>query len=579
MTVPEGFTVELVASEPDIVNPVAMTFDERGRIWITESLEYPRQRAGPGPRPDQDSGRHRRRRQGRQVHDLRRGAEHPLGHRRRLRRRVGRQLARHSVPAGHRRRRQGRQARSGRHRLRPRRHARAAQLAHLGARRLAVRAQRRLQSQPRRAGRQARSTSPARCFAFIRGRASSSCSAEGTSNPWGIAWDTEGSAFVSACVIDHLWHLTETGYYIRQGGPYPPFTWPIGSIVKHKHQKAAYCGIHFFDSDAYPAEYRERLYMGNIHGNCINVDVLARDGSTYAGHGRARLPRRPTTPGSCRSCRRPGPTAACTFSTGTTGTTAIRTPAAIPTGIDRLKGRLYRVRYQRHAARRRGSTWRRKPTTNSIERLGSPNVYYRDIAQRLLCERATPETRVVLERLVLDEHRRAQATDARPVVARRHGVAAVGISPGAVGARRRRLSRLGRARGGQLRQHRAGDSRPGDRAGRRPGARRSLAGGDRGRKTRRASTRMPLLLDVLAASGDDPLIPHIVWQNLHPLLDRRRASGSWNCCRTTHCRDSPAVGALMPRLVDRVAGQRQSGGDRGAVAALVQRFAGQRRAT
>src|SRR5262245_718192 len=48
MTVPDGFLVELVASEPDIVNPVAMTFDERGRVWITESLEYPRKPAGPG---------------------------------------------------------------------------------------------------------------------------------------------------------------------------------------------------------------------------------------------------------------------------------------------------------------------------------------------------------------------------------------------------------------------------------------------------------------------------------------------------------------------------------------------------
>src|SRR3954465_14899169 len=48
MTVPEGFSVELVASEPQIVNPVAMTFDERGRIWITESLEYPRKTPGPG---------------------------------------------------------------------------------------------------------------------------------------------------------------------------------------------------------------------------------------------------------------------------------------------------------------------------------------------------------------------------------------------------------------------------------------------------------------------------------------------------------------------------------------------------
>src|SRR6478736_2991572 len=48
MTVPPGFRVELVAAEPDVVNPVAMTFDERGRIWITESLEYPRKQPGPG---------------------------------------------------------------------------------------------------------------------------------------------------------------------------------------------------------------------------------------------------------------------------------------------------------------------------------------------------------------------------------------------------------------------------------------------------------------------------------------------------------------------------------------------------
>ena len=42
MQVPPGFHVELVAAEPDLVNPVAMTFDEKGRIWITESIEYPR---------------------------------------------------------------------------------------------------------------------------------------------------------------------------------------------------------------------------------------------------------------------------------------------------------------------------------------------------------------------------------------------------------------------------------------------------------------------------------------------------------------------------------------------------------
>src|SRR5437764_9064883 len=48
MTVPEGFTVELVASEPEIVNPIAMSFGDDGRIWITESVEYPRKPAGIG---------------------------------------------------------------------------------------------------------------------------------------------------------------------------------------------------------------------------------------------------------------------------------------------------------------------------------------------------------------------------------------------------------------------------------------------------------------------------------------------------------------------------------------------------
>ena len=48
MKVPAGFHVELGAAEPAIVNPVAMAFDERGRIWITESVEYPRRSAGPG---------------------------------------------------------------------------------------------------------------------------------------------------------------------------------------------------------------------------------------------------------------------------------------------------------------------------------------------------------------------------------------------------------------------------------------------------------------------------------------------------------------------------------------------------
>ena len=42
MTVPEGFKVTLFAGEPDVVQPMGFTFDDRGRLWVVECLSYPR---------------------------------------------------------------------------------------------------------------------------------------------------------------------------------------------------------------------------------------------------------------------------------------------------------------------------------------------------------------------------------------------------------------------------------------------------------------------------------------------------------------------------------------------------------
>ncbi|HTD86656.1 MAG TPA: PVC-type heme-binding CxxCH protein, partial [Candidatus Binatia bacterium] len=39
---PKGFEARLFASEPEVVNPVAMTWDERGRLWVLELYEYPK---------------------------------------------------------------------------------------------------------------------------------------------------------------------------------------------------------------------------------------------------------------------------------------------------------------------------------------------------------------------------------------------------------------------------------------------------------------------------------------------------------------------------------------------------------
>jgi len=40
-SVPDGSEMRLFASEPDVVNPVAMDWDERGRLWVLELFEYP----------------------------------------------------------------------------------------------------------------------------------------------------------------------------------------------------------------------------------------------------------------------------------------------------------------------------------------------------------------------------------------------------------------------------------------------------------------------------------------------------------------------------------------------------------
>ena len=47
MTVPDGYAVRCFASEPMIINPVAMTWDHRGRLWVVELYEYPSGAAKP----------------------------------------------------------------------------------------------------------------------------------------------------------------------------------------------------------------------------------------------------------------------------------------------------------------------------------------------------------------------------------------------------------------------------------------------------------------------------------------------------------------------------------------------------
>ncbi len=48
MLVPPGFELRLFAAEPDITKPIAMAWDERGRLWIAETTDYPNEKHPDG---------------------------------------------------------------------------------------------------------------------------------------------------------------------------------------------------------------------------------------------------------------------------------------------------------------------------------------------------------------------------------------------------------------------------------------------------------------------------------------------------------------------------------------------------
>ncbi len=41
LQLPKGFEASLFASEPDIINPIAFSWDARGRLWVVQSMDYP----------------------------------------------------------------------------------------------------------------------------------------------------------------------------------------------------------------------------------------------------------------------------------------------------------------------------------------------------------------------------------------------------------------------------------------------------------------------------------------------------------------------------------------------------------
>ncbi|MBC9868777.1 MAG: dehydrogenase, partial [Opitutae bacterium] len=111
--------------------------------------------------------------------------------------------------------------------------------------------------------------------------------AHGFSNPWGLDFDDTGQAFISACVIPHAWHVVQGGIFHRQGGRHinPHVYSDIKTIGDHRH-RSAHGGARVYLADLLPKEYHGRLFMANIHEHALLSDILVRKGSGFiAKHG------------------------------------------------------------------------------------------------------------------------------------------------------------------------------------------------------------------------------------------------------------------------------------------------------
>jgi len=114
----------------------------------------------------------------------------------------------------------------------------------------------------------------------------------GTSNPWGIDWDENGQMFMTACVIPHLWHVIQGGRYHRQAGQhFNKYVYDdIKTIAKHNHQGFkgrkggfAHGGAMVYQGDSFPEKYRGKVWMFNLHHQCIYLDQVERQGSGFVG--------------------------------------------------------------------------------------------------------------------------------------------------------------------------------------------------------------------------------------------------------------------------------------------------------
>ena len=257
--------------------------------------------------------------------------------------------------------------------------------------------------------------------------------AEGTSNPWGLDFDARGEFFNTACVIPHLYHILPAARYQRQAGQhFNPFTYDdIKTIADHAHYAGgrihrpdplkvpestdavggghAHSGLAIYNGDNFPEAYRGMLIFGNLHGHRLVSDQVVPEGSGFAGrHGNDFLRSNDAT--FIPVSQRVGPDGALYVSDWSDVQVCHNNTQEI---WDRTNGRLYRVSYGNPANRSADLARIRDDELVEIA-LSDANEYYVRQARKVLSERNL-SGKLPMAASAREKLRVALAADANPV--------------------------------------------------------------------------------------------------------------------------------------------------------------------
>lgn len=101
----------------------------------------------------------------------------------------------------------------------------------------------------------------------------------GQVNPFGLAFDPLGNLYSADCHSSPIYQLLRGAYYPSFGKPDDGLGFaPV--LMQHDHGSTAICGIQFVDEDLWPEELQGHIIIGNVMTSRVNHDEVSYLGSS-----------------------------------------------------------------------------------------------------------------------------------------------------------------------------------------------------------------------------------------------------------------------------------------------------------